>query len=385
MVVGVAPEELGALLAAEVELDDVVLGEADAAVDLLAMGDHAAAGLAAPGLRHGRVHVLGRLVLAGGPGGLVGNEAHAVDVGDHVGGLVLDGLEGADGAAELDALLGVVDGDLEVLLGEADEVGVLEIHGDVAAAHARLGIDGHDVLGSDADVVEDDLGLLVAGDGLEEVDLHAGLVAGDDEVGEPAIGGIRDDVQVVGHVGVGHEELRATEHVAVAVGAGGEGVAGAVPAARFLGDCVGVDGGPAGDAGEVLRLLGVVTGDDEPGGAGGVGDEGTGNERPPELLDEDAEVQVAEAGAAVLLGNHEALPAELGHLLPEVRAVAGLVFFHGPHVFFGALVLEEVARRVADQVLLFAEAQIHRCPSLIRVAEQAHRNAPPPRGLAARV
>ena len=44
--VGVAPEELGALLAAEEELDDVVLGEADTAVDLLAVGDHAAAGVA---------------------------------------------------------------------------------------------------------------------------------------------------------------------------------------------------------------------------------------------------------------------------------------------------------------------------------------------------
>ena len=66
------------------------------------------------------------LVLGDGPGGLVHDEARAIDVGDHVGGLVLDGLERADGAAELDALLGVVDGDLEVALRKADEVGALE-------------------------------------------------------------------------------------------------------------------------------------------------------------------------------------------------------------------------------------------------------------------
>ena len=62
--------------------------------------------------------------------------------------------------------------------------------------------------------------------------------------------------------------------------------------------------------------------------ADGVGDERPGHEGAAELLEQDDQVQEAEAGAAVLLGDHEALPALLGHLLPELGAVALLVLFH---------------------------------------------------------
>ena len=116
-----------------------------------------------------------------------------------------------------------------------------------------------------------------------------------------------------------------------------------------------------------------------------LGDEGAGDERPAELLDEDTEVEVAKAGATVLFGDHEPLPAEVGHLLPEVGTVASLVLFHGPYVLFGALVLKEIARRFADQGLLFAKAQIHRCPSFFRVAKWAHTSERPLAGVAARV
>src|SRR5690606_4944002 len=78
VVVRVAPRELALLLAAVEELDLVVLGEADAAVDLLAVGDHAARGVRSPGLRHVHGQLLVSLVRVDGPRGLVHDEARAV-------------------------------------------------------------------------------------------------------------------------------------------------------------------------------------------------------------------------------------------------------------------------------------------------------------------
>src|SRR5690606_2549574 len=92
--VAVAERDLRALLAAEVQLDLVVLREADTTVDLLAVGHHPAGRLRAPRLRHvhGEGGVRLRLTGSDGPGGLVHDEAGAVDVRDHVSALVLDGL-----------------------------------------------------------------------------------------------------------------------------------------------------------------------------------------------------------------------------------------------------------------------------------------------------
>src|SRR3990170_8064383 len=85
VVIGVAPGQLRRLLAPEVELDLVVLGEADAAVHLLGGGDDATARLAHP--RLGDMHLLVDvgLFLGDGPRRLVGDVAGGVDVGRGVG------------------------------------------------------------------------------------------------------------------------------------------------------------------------------------------------------------------------------------------------------------------------------------------------------------
>ena len=64
----------------------------------------------------GAVQVVGAGRVPGGRGGLLG-------VHQHVGGVVLDGLEGADGAAELLADLGVLDGHLQGRPADADRLG----------------------------------------------------------------------------------------------------------------------------------------------------------------------------------------------------------------------------------------------------------------------
>ena len=57
-----------------------------------------------------------------------------------------------------------------------------------------------DVSGGDLHVLEDDFGLLVAGDGLQDGDGDARLVARDDEGAQAAIRLPGDDVEVVGDV-----------------------------------------------------------------------------------------------------------------------------------------------------------------------------------------
>ena len=116
-----------------------------------------------------------------------------------------------------------------------------------------------------------------------------------------------------------------------------------------------MDGGAIGNAGQVLLLLGIGAGKQNGTGGRLVRDEGTGKQRAADFLDEDAEVEVAEAGPAVVLGDHEAVPAEIRHLLPQLGAVALLILFHGADVLFRALVLKELPGRVLQQLLFFAE------------------------------
>ena len=48
------------------------------------------------------------------------------------------------------------------------------------------------------------------------------------------------------------------------------------------------------------------------------------------------------------------------HLLPELRRVAALLLHHLPHESTGAILRQEIARRLPQQILLLAEAKIHR-------------------------
>ena len=152
------------------------------------------------------VHVGVGFVLVDGPGGAVHDEARSIDVGHHVGGLVLDRLERADRAAELDAVLGVLHADLEVHLREADEVGALDDRGLALHGLQRRGAAGDDALLRHADVLELHLRLLVGGDGLELRLRDAGRRRVDDDERDAVValraGLAADDREEVSDVGV---------------------------------------------------------------------------------------------------------------------------------------------------------------------------------------
>src|SRR3546814_20454038 len=95
---GVTEEQLGALGPLEVQVGGVLPGEADAAMDLDVLGGGVEVRLGAVGL--GQAGDRGELVVELGraPGGVVGGRLGRLDLEEHVGALVLDGLEGADGA-----------------------------------------------------------------------------------------------------------------------------------------------------------------------------------------------------------------------------------------------------------------------------------------------
>ena len=84
-------------------------GEADPAVDLDVLGRGVEVGLRAVGLGQAGHHRQLVGVLGRRPAGVVGRRLGRLDLEQHVGALVLDGLEAADGSAELDPDLGVLD------------------------------------------------------------------------------------------------------------------------------------------------------------------------------------------------------------------------------------------------------------------------------------
>src|SRR5438067_6219095 len=89
----VAEEELGGLGPLEVEVGVVLPREADAAMDLDVLGGGVEVGVRA--VRLGQAGHCGELVvqLSGGPARVVGGRLGRLDLEQHVGALVLDGLE----------------------------------------------------------------------------------------------------------------------------------------------------------------------------------------------------------------------------------------------------------------------------------------------------
>src|SRR5438067_9502608 len=114
----VPPADLELLGPAEVELDVVLDGEADAAEDLLGHGRDVAERLAGKELGHGGEPGGGAACVAR-PRRLVDEGLGPVDGSHGVSQVVGDGLEGAEGLVELLAVLGVLDGDVERVAGAA--------------------------------------------------------------------------------------------------------------------------------------------------------------------------------------------------------------------------------------------------------------------------
>src|SRR5207248_2384203 len=86
------------------------------------------------------------------------------------------------------------------------------------------------------------------------------------------------------------------------------------------------------------------------------------------LLEDDDELDIGEARAAVLLGDGQALEPELlGHLAPYGRVEALLGLHQPADLRRRRLVLEEAADGAPELLLLFAEGEVHtRVPSVGR-------------------
>jgi hypothetical protein len=75
---------------------------------------------------------------------------------------------------------------------------------------------------------------------------------------------------------------------------------------------------------------------------------------------EQRELDEPQPGPAVLLGEGQTQPAQLGHLAPERLAVAARVVLHGPHVLGLAVLLEQRPGGVLQQDLVVGEGKVHR-------------------------
>ena len=169
------------------------------------------------------------------------------------------------------------------------------------------------------------------------------------------------DQDQVGDVAVQHEHLRAGQAPLVAAVDGGQLDSRGVPATVFLGEGEGADGLAARQARQVLLLRLLVTGQQQcVGGEHDAGEVRGTQQCAAHLLEHDAGLEERVAGASVLLGDREALQADLlAHLLPELGFVA-LDGLHEPsHLGLRRLVLQEAANRPAQLFLLVAESKVH--------------------------
>ena len=284
-------------------------------------------------------------------GGGVDQEPGAAQLGGHVGQLEGQGLLGGDGLAELDALLGVLQGGLVGPLGDAQGLGrdadaaaVQGGHGDLEA----LALLAQQVLPGHLHVVEDQLG---GGGG---ADAHLVVVVaelealpallhdeGGDAPGADVGGGDGKDHVGVRLGGVGDEDLAAVEQVVVAlVHGGGLGAAG-VGAGVGLGQAEGADLLTPGQGHQVLLLLLLgAEGEDGPGAQGHVGGENDARAavHPGQLLHGDGIADGVQPRAAVLLGIGDAHQAHLPQLLHCFgRELVGLIQREGDglHLFLG--------------------------------------------------
>ena len=179
---------------------------------------------------------------------------------------------------------------------------------------------------------------------------------------ESPSGGLRRHEHRVGDRRPGHELLQAGQHPAAAAALGPRGRRLRVPVQLALHQGQGGPRAAVGDGGQPAVLLGrAACGED------GVTSQHGGQVRariggPAQLVEEDGRLDHAEPAPAVLLGQRETEPAELRHLLPERLALAARVVEHGPHERRLAVLVEEGARGILQELLIGAEREIHGAP-----------------------
>ena len=230
MVRGVAEGELRRLRALEVEVQVVLPREADPAVELNPGARHLPVGVRDVRLGHRRREPGLGSVLVHRPRRVVRERLRVLDVHEHVRGLVLDALVGADRLAEGDADLRVLRRHLEDLLGAAAHLraerdrGALEHArergpGGVPGAEQRARVHGRVREGHLAELARlvhrrQERDARARGPPRDEEEAHAVLRA-------RGLGRARGDDEHVGQVGVEDEELGAVEDEGVALRLGG--------------------------------------------------------------------------------------------------------------------------------------------------------------------
>jgi hypothetical protein len=300
----------------------------------------------------------------------VGHQPRRLQVGREVGDAVLERLEGPDRAVELAALLHIQEEVVKGALGDPQHRRREDQPLDVEPGHQlhpALVDRAEDVLLGSGAIGEVEVVGLAAAHRLDRDHLHPLDVARDPDhrqalVLAAATVGPADDEDVVGDVGVGAEDLLAVEHEAAvdALGLAGEGAD--VGPGLGLGHRDRLDRA-GGDAAEDLLLLRVAAE-----ALGGPGDDQrrriTPDRRQPPrgLLHEQAGVEHRPARTAELLGNRDAEPAELRHLVVDVEVVVLAVAVRQPLALIGgaALAIAEIPDRVDEILLLVAQGEVHR-------------------------
>jgi hypothetical protein len=355
--VSCAPEREAQELGAAVEEVAVVLpGEADAAVKL----QHLLGGqLQRVGGGHARARRgYGQLRLVAGerPGAVIRIGARQLDGAPQVRQPVLHRLERRHRPPEGVAVQGELLGDVEGALGGAH---LLEGHQHGRAVQQRLGVlealaGAAQQLGRRA--VEHQVGLGPRTvEGLERVAGHAvGVQVRDHQ--RHALRPARGDHREVGALAVRDRDLGARQLAVLESALDGVGAR----RARLLGQGEGADLLAVGQAGQQRLLLGVVA---EPqhglGGQVDRGREGDGGQGAPDFLGDQAKLQVAEARAAVLLRDGGAQPAQLGGALPEVGGVGGRSLQNLARGREGRVLLQVVAHRLLEKLLVFGKIEVH--------------------------
>lgn len=116
------------------------------------------------------------------------------------------------------------------------------------------------------------------------------------------------------------------------------------------------------------------------GGEGDGGEVRAAEQCAARLLEDDAEVDVAEARAAVLLGDSEPLEAEFaGHPPPDDGVVTPGVGGQAAHARLVGVLGEERADDLAQFVLFLAEGEIHAELPVVRATSRAACLPPTPR------
>src|SRR5271166_1835309 len=348
----------------------IVLDESVPAVNLHAFVGDADGHFAGEELGHAGFAGEADIFLVGEPCGLIDEQAGGFDFRGHIGELELDGLELADGLAELFALLGVTNRGIESALSHAEaECG----DGDTAAienfqaACEAFAFGAEKILGGDFAVGEDNFGS-VAGAHAQLVFFLAGAKTGSSLFKDERA----DAVRAFGFVGDGHghadigivtvrgEGFRAVENPMRAVPAGNGAGAPGIGAGFGFREGPGTELLALGERDEILALLlfaaelvdviaaqRIVRRDEQ--------SYRTVDAR--EFFDDRGVFDVAEAGAAVLFGEDDAKEAHFGELGKEFEGeVRGFIPLHdvGADFAFG-----EFADGFTEMVLFVGEGEIH--------------------------